>query len=132
MLAALEEFPLDPTALLHIHVTLFNYVRGLATALEPEAEAERDTGMTNDEWMDRQEAAVRAFAGSGRFANFLRGAMASEIDLDLDSLFEFGLVRLLDGLAVFLEYRSGGQPSGACSSRCELISTFRCIYYMLP
>jgi len=103
VLAALEEFHLDPTALLHIHVTLFNYVRGLATALEPEAEAERDTGMTNDEWMDVQEAAMRAFAGTGRFANFLRGAIASEIDLDLDSLFEFGLVRLLDGLAVFLE-----------------------------
>jgi len=103
VLAALEEFPLDPTTLLHIHVTLFSYVRGLATALEPEAEAERDTGMTNDEWMDGQEAAVRAFAGSGRFANFLRGAMASEIDLDLDSLFEFGLARLLDGLTVFLD-----------------------------
>lgn len=105
VLAALEEFHLDPTTLLHIHVTLFNYVRGLATALEPEAEAERDTGLTNDEWMDTQEAAVRAFAGSGRFATFLRGAMASEIDLDLDSLFEFGLVRLLDGLAAFLENR---------------------------
>lgn len=105
VLAALEEFQLDPTALLHIHVTLFNYVRGLATALEPEAEAERDTGLTTDEWMDGQEAAMVAFAGSGRFANFLRGAMASEVDLDLDSLFEFGLVRLLDGLAVFLENR---------------------------
>jgi len=105
VLAALEEFHLDPTTLLHIHVTLFNYVRGLATALEPEAEAERDTGMTSEEWMDVQEAAMQAFAGSGRFANFLRTAIASEVDLDLDSLFEFGLVRLLDGLAVFLETR---------------------------
>lgn len=46
---------------------------------------------------------MRAFAGSGRFANFLRAAMAADMDVDLDSLFEFGLVRLLDGLAVLLE-----------------------------
>ncbi len=51
--------------------------------------------------MDGQEAAIQAGRQLGR-ANFLPAAIA---DLDLDSLFEFGLVRLLDGLAVFLENR---------------------------
>jgi DNA-binding transcriptional regulator YhcF (GntR family) len=102
VLRALEGFGLDPSAMIHVHVMLFSYVRGLATSLEEEAEAERDTGMTSDEWMDTQEAALEAIAGSGSFATFLRIAKESDFDLDLDTLFEFGLMRMLDGLEVYL------------------------------
>jgi len=101
-LRALEGLGLDATAMLHIHVTLFSYVRGLATSLEAEAEAEQDTGMTSDEWMDTQEAALDAVAGSGPFATFLRIAKESDFEFDLDTLFEFGLMRILDGLQVYL------------------------------
>jgi len=101
-LRALEGLGLDATAMLHIHVTLFSYVRGLATSLEAEAEAEQDTGMTSDEWMDTQEAALDAVAGSGPFATFLRIAKESDFEFDLDTLFEFGLMRILDGLEVYL------------------------------
>ena len=101
-LRALEGLGLDATAMLHIHVMLFSYVRGLATSLEAEAEAEQDTGMTSDQWMDTQEAAVDAVAGSGPFATFLRVAKGSDFEFDLDTLFEFGLMRMLDGLAVYL------------------------------
>ncbi len=61
---------LGPSAMLHTHVMLFSYVRGLATGLEAEADAERDTGMTSDEWMETQEAALHDLAGSGSFATF--------------------------------------------------------------
>jgi DNA-binding transcriptional regulator YhcF (GntR family) len=102
VLRALEGFDLDPSAIMHTHVMLFSYVRGLATSLEAEAEAERDTGMTSDEWMETQEAALDAVAGSGSFATFLRIVKESDFDFDLDTLFEFGLMRMLDGLAVYL------------------------------
>jgi AcrR family transcriptional regulator len=107
VLRALEGLGADPNAMLHIHVVLFSFVRGLATSLEAEAEAERDTGMTSDEWMQTQEAALDAAVGSGSFGTFLRLAKESGVELDLDTLFEFGLARLLDGLGMFLG-RAGG------------------------
>jgi DNA-binding transcriptional regulator YhcF (GntR family) len=93
---------LDPSAMIHAHVMLFSYVRGLATSFEAEAEAERDTGMTSDEWMETQEAALDAVAGSGSFATFLRIAREPDLDFDLDTLFEFGLIRMLDGLEAYI------------------------------
>jgi DNA-binding transcriptional regulator YhcF (GntR family) len=112
-LRALEGLGLDASAMLHIHVMLFSYVRGLATSLEAEAEAERDTGMTSDEWMETQEAALDAVAGSGSFATFLRIVKESDFDFDLDTLFEFGLMRMLDGLAVYLAPGAHKPPEGA-------------------
>jgi AcrR family transcriptional regulator len=102
-LRALSGLGLDPTATLHVHVTLFCYVRGLATSLESETEAELDSGMTSDEWMQAQSPTLRALAGSGAFGAFMHLVEHSDLELDLDSLFEFGLARLLDGLTVFIE-----------------------------
>jgi DNA-binding transcriptional regulator YhcF (GntR family) len=102
VLRALDGLGLDPRAMIHAHVMLFSYVRGLATSFEAEAEAERDTGMTSDEWMETQEAALDAIAGSGSFATFLRIAKEPDLDLDLDTLFEFGLIRILDGLEAYI------------------------------
>lgn len=102
VLRALEGLGLDPSAMLHVHITLFSYARGLATSLEAEAEAEQDTGMTSDEWMATQEAALEAVAGSGSFTTLLGIAKQPDFDLDLDTLFEFGLQRMLDGLEVYL------------------------------
>ena len=104
-LRALAGHGLDPSAMLHAHVMLFSYVRGLATSLEAEAEAERDTGMTSDEWVETQEAALDAAARSGELATFLHVVRDSDFEFDLDTLFEFGLARILDGLAVFLQAR---------------------------
>lgn len=102
VLRALDGLGLDPSAMIHAHVMLFSYVRGLATSFEAEAEAERDTGMTSDEWMETQEAALDAIAGSGSFATFLRIVKEPDLDLDLDTLFEFGLIRMLDGLEAYI------------------------------
>jgi AcrR family transcriptional regulator len=102
VLRALEGLGLDPRAAMYVNVVLFSYVRGLATSLEAEAEAERDTGMTGDEWMATRAAELDAAAGSGAFAAFLRAVEGAGFDLDLDTLFEFGLMRLLDGLGVYL------------------------------
>lgn len=102
VLRALDGLGLDPSAMIHAHVMLFSYVRGLATSFEAEAEAERDTGLTSDEWMDAQEAALDGIAGSGSFATLRRIAKDSDFDLDLDTLFEFGLMRMLDGLEAYI------------------------------
>jgi AcrR family transcriptional regulator len=87
---------------MYVNVLLFAYVRGVASALEAETQAQRDTGVTSDEWMETQDAALRSMLTSGALATFHRMAAEEGFDFDLDSLFEFGLERLLDGLETFL------------------------------
>ncbi|MGA5703611.1 TetR/AcrR family transcriptional regulator C-terminal domain-containing protein [Peterkaempfera bronchialis] len=107
-LAALDATGLPPDDVLHAAVSLIGYVRGTAVSLETEAEARRDTGLTDQEWLEHEEQSwnetmVAAFP---RLARFTTG---SEVDLTLDSVFEFGLRRLLDGLAVLIGQRRAGR-----------------------
>ena len=92
---------LDIADRLHMAVTLANYVRGTAVSLEPEAQARQDTGMTNDEWMETQVPLMTEIVSSGEYPMFVAMASADNVELSLDSLFEFGLARLLDGLEAF-------------------------------
>ncbi|MFG1870572.1 TetR/AcrR family transcriptional regulator C-terminal domain-containing protein [Micromonospora arborensis] len=111
VLHALEGFGLDSETQLYVHLTLFSFGRGLATAIEPEIEAQRETGLTNDEWMDYQESRLAELAAAG--SPLLRMAVRNDFDFDLDRLFEFGLNRLLDGLAGHLSNGGGPYPARA-------------------
>jgi AcrR family transcriptional regulator len=102
VLNAFDDTELELGDRMYVHIMVFSYVRGVATAFEPEAEAERETGMNNDEWMDTQGVALDALVVSGALATFLRLARRTDFDFDLHKLFEFGLARLLDGLGVFI------------------------------
>nr|WP_240351651.1 TetR/AcrR family transcriptional regulator C-terminal domain-containing protein [Streptomyces olivoreticuli] len=102
VLATLDRSGLDLPTALSVHLTLFNYIRGTAVNVEMEAEAEALTGMDNEEWMDTQEPALQAILAIDRFPTLER-LTAGEYDFDLDALFEFGLQRLLDGMAPLLE-----------------------------
>ena len=99
----------DGTALgfverMYIQVLLFSFVRGLASALEPEVEAQRESGLSVDEWMRTQEEGFVAIMNSDSFPHFQTLA-EQEFDLDLDLLFEFGLTRLLDGIGILVTAR---------------------------
>ncbi|MEU8438563.1 TetR/AcrR family transcriptional regulator C-terminal domain-containing protein, partial [Streptomyces sp. NPDC029216] len=83
------------------HLTLLNYARGIAVNLEAEREAEAHSGLDSEEWMDTQEPALLALLNTGRYPALARLA-ATGYDFDLDALFEFGLQRLLDGLATLM------------------------------
>ncbi len=92
----------DEVTIFTAYLTLFNYVGGTAVNLEPVAEAEAASGMNTDEWMDTQTPALRAIVAGGGFPMFER-LLSTSYDFHLDTLFEFGLQRLLDGLAVVLD-----------------------------
>ena len=92
---------------MYVNVLLFSFVRGVASALEAETQAERDTGLTSDEWMDTQGEVLRSMLASGALATFRRMTADGAFDFDLDTLFAFGLERLLDGLEPFVA--SGGR-----------------------
>lgn len=100
-LRALDGLELDPATMLYLVVTLFGYVRGTAVSLDTEAEAIRDTGVSDDEWMHAQESRITALMQSGRFPIMTR-VISDDIDFNLEDFFEFGLQRLLDGMAVLI------------------------------
>jgi AcrR family transcriptional regulator len=101
-LQAIDGLGLSPEMSLVVAVTVIGYVRGVAVSLEMETQAEQDTGLSNDAYMAAQEAQFRAVSAGGAFPTLARMSVQPEIDLRLDTLFEFGLARLLDGLATFL------------------------------
>ncbi|MBV9582761.1 MAG: TetR/AcrR family transcriptional regulator C-terminal domain-containing protein [Chloroflexi bacterium] len=103
VLGALGMAGLDAGTTLTAYITLFNYIRGTAFNLELEAEAQAETGMNNDGWMDHQQPVRRALSTGGQFPTFSR-LTQSGYDFSLDRLFEFGLQRLLDGLTVMVEH----------------------------
>jgi DNA-binding transcriptional regulator YhcF (GntR family) len=99
-LRALGDLGLPPNERMHAGLTLIGYVRGMAMSLESEARARQDTGLTDQEWMGTQDAAFAAVFAAGSYPVLVGLTAAGDVDLDLDSLFEFGLRTLLDGFAV--------------------------------
>ncbi|MFJ6662751.1 TetR/AcrR family transcriptional regulator C-terminal domain-containing protein [Streptomyces sp. NPDC091383] len=102
MLRVLHSRGLDLHTAFTAHLMLLNYARGIAVNLESEREAEAYSGLDSEQWMDTQEAALLDILSTGRFPALSRLAAAG-YDLDLDALFEFGLQRLLDGVAALVE-----------------------------
>ena len=96
VLAALDGTRLDPSSRMYVHILVFSFIRGVASALDSEAEAVRETGLSSDEWLDSQEPAFTSMTGD--LPHFQQFA-TEPFDFDLDRLFEFGLARLLDGVA---------------------------------
>jgi len=97
VLAALDARGLDTATAFNVHIMLFSYVRGMAVNLESEAQAEAESGLTAEEWMDAHADALTSLTAGGSFPHFQR-IPELDFDLDLDALFELGLRCLLDGL----------------------------------
>jgi DNA-binding transcriptional regulator YhcF (GntR family) len=100
VMRALDGLGLDPVTVVHVHATVAAHVRGLAVNLEPEAEAAAHSGISDREWMDAY--GTRALAGDSAGQAFPHLARVPANSLDLGTLFEFGLQRLLDGIAMLI------------------------------
>ncbi|MFJ5924552.1 GntR family transcriptional regulator [Kitasatospora sp. NPDC092948] len=111
MLSTLVAEGLDVATVFTAYLTLFNYVRGTALNLEMEAAAEAATGQDAEAWMDQQEPQFMALVTE--HPTFLR-LTREGYDFDLDQLFEFGLHRLLDGIAMLIG--PAAQPSSSARS----------------
>jgi len=106
LMAAFDGTPLTLAERLYVQITVFTFVRGVAGALEPEAEAVRETGLSPDEWMATQESFFYQMVAEHRLTHFAALAAEGDFDLDLEVLFRFGLDRLLDGLQTYVAARS--------------------------
>ena len=82
--------------------------RGAAVNLASDIEAEASTGLTDEEYLEVQAPALEAIVTAGHFpfvTTVFARLDADGFDLDATTLFEFGLHRLLDGLATMVGRR---------------------------
>lgn len=114
VLSSLDGHGLDAGTMMHIHMTVFSHVLGVAINLEAERQAESATGMSHDAWVKSQTGDFLAIADSEQLPTFKRvlGELDQGFDPDLDTVFEFGLRPLLDGLTPLFR---GGKRSGSSS-----------------
>jgi len=100
-LSALAQLGVDAATLCDLHVVFFSHVQGLAVHLEREQSALASSGLSEEDWMDRQAPALAALtSGYPTFAGMLGELAGTGYDLVLDDIFELGMRALLDGLAL--------------------------------
>jgi AcrR family transcriptional regulator len=88
-------------------VTLLNgFVRGTVGGVHEKAEAERTTGITEDQWWTAMAPHAARFFDAERFPTAARVGPVAGNDLQAayapEGLFEFGLERLLDGIGLLI------------------------------
>ncbi|MEV7565070.1 TetR/AcrR family transcriptional regulator C-terminal domain-containing protein [Streptomyces tanashiensis] len=107
VLAVLWETPLTSSQKLHTHLTLFAFVQGLALADDLEEQARLDTGLSDGEWMEQNEPRFDAMQSGRPYPLLDALTRDGGFELSLESLFEFGLRRTLDGVAAMIDETSG-------------------------
>lgn len=115
VLRALQDSSLDAAHRLMVHVLLHNFVQGLAVNIEAEAQARGDTGISDEEHMQGEDASFAKLAASGvlpHFAAVMQG-LSQGFDLNVDRLFDLGLSFLLDGLAPLMGASVTGRTTSA-------------------
>ncbi|MFF2726412.1 TetR/AcrR family transcriptional regulator C-terminal domain-containing protein [Streptomyces sp. NPDC058008] len=103
VLTALTGLGLTPEQMLHVHLTMLGYAQGIAMAVELETQARQDSGMTADEWMTSMEPRMDAIQTTAAYPVLSTLFGTDGFELELGTLFEFGLERVLDGVEVLVE-----------------------------
>ncbi len=97
-LTATTSLTADATSAAGVVDTVMAYVLGATAREMAEAETQRRTGMTEQEWRALVGPYVRQIVQSGRYPQVARAVREAE-DLDHEQRFEFGLACVLDGIA---------------------------------
>jgi AcrR family transcriptional regulator len=93
-----REAGFDVPTSLYIAVTLAGLLVGIGASHQMEADAMRETGLSNDEWMAKQGERFDWPDYATRFPQLTAIAYEPGFELSLDILYEFGLSLMLDGL----------------------------------
>jgi len=102
-LRALAPLGLSMESMMFVSVTVFSHVKGIAIDIALEAEQQQDTGLTADQYMTTRSSDIEAMVSPQELPLLASLVRADDFDLDLEALFEFGLQRLLDGIAGWVE-----------------------------
>jgi AcrR family transcriptional regulator len=104
-MAAVDGLGLDIDGMLDMASTLTAFVVGFVQAELAEAEAQRRTGLTVEQWRARMAPYLRQLIATGRYPFLERIMVEAEDFPDVDATFERRLSLVLDGLAANLERR---------------------------
>ncbi|MFD3485799.1 TetR/AcrR family transcriptional regulator [Streptomyces sp. NPDC058665] len=104
MLAGIKDMGLTDPELISVIIMVSGYVSGVARTQVHAVEARTATGISDDEFWRAQEPVLAAVMTSGRYP-LMAGLSAEAFGPGFDH-FDFGLQRLLDGLAVLVERRT--------------------------
>ncbi|SED75157.1 TetR/AcrR family transcriptional regulator [Ruania alba] len=109
-LSILVETPLDPLERTAVLLLMTGHARWTAIVERGYDEQAREAGQTPDD-LDRQVAAmIDALVTEEQFPELRRAIDAGVFTADADPL-AFGLERLLDGVALYVEARASGAPA---------------------
>ncbi|MEY2229060.1 MULTISPECIES: TetR/AcrR family transcriptional regulator [Streptomyces] len=97
-LAAAGSLTADASLAITLIRSLHHYVLGAVADQLAEQDAQRRTGLTEEQWRASVGPYVRDIVNSGVYPHFSRSVIEAE-DLDADRQFEFGLDCLLAGIA---------------------------------
>jgi AcrR family transcriptional regulator len=120
---ALSGLGLSGGEALRISLTLVSFGIGTALAVDNELQAQRETGLTSEEWMDRQEAQTGVIFASGRYPHLSSFAEHEDFDAELDVLFLTGLEIILDGVAHLLEKKKAATRPTPTAKRSAVSSS---------
>jgi AcrR family transcriptional regulator len=101
LLGRVSQLGFDMTTSMSI-LTMFNaYIVGFVLGEMGEAEAQRRTGLSQQEWQQQVAPYVQEqIIASGRYPNLSRSLVENE-ERPSDEMFIFGLTRLLEGIAAY-------------------------------
>jgi AcrR family transcriptional regulator len=102
-----------------------SYTRGAADTAVGAAEAERRTGISDEQWWAAREPLFDRYFDPSRYPTVTRVAEEGAFEqpagdaaytvVQAQQSFEFGLARVLDGIAAFVEGRAAARPATARS-----------------
>lgn len=103
LLGRVSQLGFDMTTSMSI-LTMFNaYIVGFVLGEMGEAEAQRRTGLSQQEWQQQVAPYVQEqIIASGRYPNLSRSLVESA-ERPSDEMFIFGLTRLLEGIAAYVD-----------------------------
>jgi AcrR family transcriptional regulator len=104
-MAAVDGLGLDIDGMFDMASTVAAFVVGFVQEELAEAEAQRRTGLTVEQWRARMAPYVRQLIATGRYPFLERVVVEAEDYPDVDATFERRLSLVLDGLAANLDRR---------------------------
>ena len=112
-LQALDGLGLSEAEMDQLTTVLGDYVRGAVRAALDAREVERLSGMSDEQWWAMNQPLLKELVDAGRYPTLTRIGEAYKSAAipppDQERNFEFGLQRVLDGIAAFIEKRQAGR-----------------------
>ena len=106
--AVVAQLSTDATVAGSILSSILGFVHGAVADELGEQEAQRRTGVSEEQWRAQLAPYVRSVIDDGSYPNFAKVVIQAQ-DQTYEQQFEFGLARLLDGIEAFVR---PGPPTG--------------------